>query len=88
MVITKEDFCHKIEKKWSEIQLSQKLCESQLEDMSFIDCVLLVCKENLIEPEMVNSLVNRSVREKIEVEAKKKNLLKSKNTTISLSSFF
>jgi len=87
MVITKEDFCHKIEKKWAELQSSHELCENQWDDISFIDCVLIVCQDNLVEPELIGSLVNRSIREKIEIEAKKKNLLKCKLTTSSLSSF-
>ena len=43
--------------------------------VSYLDAVMEYCTENKIEPETVASLISRPLKEKIEVDAMKLNLL-------------
>lgn len=43
--------------------------------VSYLDAVLEYCSENKIEPETVASLITKPLKEKIEVDAMKLNLL-------------
>lgn len=43
--------------------------------MSHMDAVLLYCEENFIEPDEVKSLINKPLRDKIEIDMREANLL-------------
>lgn len=51
------------------------------DDMSYIDATLHICEELKIDPEDIGSLVDASLRNKIEYEAKQTNLLPKNNTS-------
>ena len=46
--------------------------------LSYMDAVLLYCRENFIEPEDVAKLVNKSLRDKLEVNFQDENYLPKK----------
>lgn len=48
--------------------------------LDYIDAVLLYCDESGIDPEDIGKLINKSLQEKIRVEAMEKNFLKKENT--------
>ena len=56
MIVTKKDFCLYIE----ELNASNK--------QSMIDNVLDACEEYNIDPSMIEPLINRSIKEKLELE--------------------
>lgn len=56
MIISQKDFCLYVEEQFAN------------NDMSMIDTVLMACARYNIDPEMVEPLINRSVREKMEIE--------------------
>lgn len=70
MIITKKDFCLHVED------------EHIGNDMSIIDNVLAACDEFNIDPEMVEPLINRSIKEKMHQEYIKLNYIKAENTVI------
>lgn len=43
--------------------------------LSYMDAVLEYCKENYLEPEDVTSLINKSLKEKIEMDFRELNYL-------------
>lgn len=43
--------------------------------MSHMDAVLKYCEENFIEPDEIKSLVNKTLRDKIEINMREANLL-------------
>lgn len=43
--------------------------------MTHLDAVLLYCKENFVEPEDVASLINKSLKDKIEMDFRDANML-------------
>lgn len=43
--------------------------------MSYMDAVLEYCKENYLEPEDVSSLINKSLKDKIEMDFRDLNYL-------------
>ena len=43
--------------------------------MSHMDAVLEYCKENFLEPEDVASLINKSLKDKIEMDFREANML-------------
>lgn len=43
--------------------------------LSHMDAVLLYCKENYLEPEDVSSLINKSLKDKIEMDFRELNYL-------------
>lgn len=43
--------------------------------MSHMDAVLKYCEENYLEPDEVKSLINKTLRDKIEVDMREANLL-------------
>ena len=43
--------------------------------ISHMDAVLLYCEENFIEPDEIKSLVNKTLRDKIEIDMREVNLL-------------
>lgn len=43
--------------------------------ISHMDAVLLYCSENYIEPDEIKSLVNKPLRDKIEIDMREANLL-------------
>lgn len=45
-----------------------------------MDAVLLYCEENYIEPDEIKSLVNRTLRDKIEIDMREANLLPKQAT--------
>jgi hypothetical protein len=50
----------------------------QEKNISYIDAVLLYCKENFIEPQDVAKLVNKSLKDKLEMNFQDENLLPKK----------
>lgn len=53
---------------------------SSLKKISHMDAVLLYCEENYIEPDEIKSLVNRTLRDKIEIDMREANLLPKQAT--------
>ena len=46
--------------------------------ISYMDAVLYFCEKNDIDPSTVNSIISKSIRDKIEVEAQNLNYLPKK----------
>lgn len=65
MIISQKDFCLYVEEQFAN------------NDMSMIDTVLMACARYNIDPEMVEPLINRSVREKMEIEFIELNYLRA-----------
>ena len=66
-ILTKEKFCALVEQ------------YAHDKNQSYMDAVLEVCKENSIEPDDTNSLLNMSIKDKIEYEAMELNYLEKVN---------
>tara|TARA_B100000497_G_C7522727_1_gene317537 strand:+ start:348 stop:587 length:240 start_codon:yes stop_codon:yes gene_type:complete len=66
-ILTKEKFCVLVEQYVHE------------KNHSYMDAVLEVCKSNSIEPDETNSLLNMSIKDKIEYEARELNYLEKVN---------
>ena len=43
--------------------------------MSYMDAILEYCKENYIEPEDITSLINKSLKDKLEMDFREANYL-------------
>lgn len=43
--------------------------------MSHMDTVLRYCEENFIEPDEIKSLINKTLRDKIEIDMREANML-------------
>ena len=43
--------------------------------ISHLDAVLLYCEENFIEPDEIKSLINKSLKDKIELDFREANML-------------
>ena len=65
MIIDPEHFCQEVEELHA------------YEGMTIFEALMFVCEDNGVDYECVGPLVNRSIKEKIKVEAINKNLLKS-----------
>jgi KaiC/GvpD/RAD55 family RecA-like ATPase len=48
--------------------------------LSYMDAVLEYCKENYLEPEDVSSLINKSLKDKIEMDFRELNYLPKQAT--------
>ena len=48
--------------------------------ISYMDAILKFCDENEIDPSSVGSLINKSLKEKIQLEAEKLNLIEKSST--------
>lgn len=48
--------------------------------ITHMEAVLLYCEENYIEPDEIKSLVNRTLRDKIEIDMREANLLPKQAT--------
>ena len=48
--------------------------------ISYMDAILKFCEENDIDPSSVGSLINKSLKEKIQLEAEKLNLIEKSST--------
>ena len=48
--------------------------------ISYMDAILKFCEENEIDPSSVGSLINKSLKEKIQLEAEKLNLIEKSST--------
>jgi hypothetical protein len=70
MIITKKDFCLYVEEQFAS------------NDMSMIDNVLIACDKYSVDPELAESLINRSVKEKMRNEYVTLNYLKPESTVI------
>lgn len=70
MIINKKDFCIQIEEQYS------------TNNMSLIENVLTACDDFNVDPNMVDSLINRSIKEKIEQEFIQLNYLKADTNRI------
>jgi len=68
-ILDADRICHEIETKFADEA-----------DTSMIDSVLEVCESHHIDPEMVGPIINRSIKEKIFVEAQEKNYFPKENT--------
>tara|TARA_E500000318_G_scaffold73356_1_gene67989 strand:- start:703 stop:930 length:228 start_codon:yes stop_codon:yes gene_type:complete len=66
-LLTRENFCSLVEK------------SVQTHQHSYMDAVLLICEDNMIDPSQVSSLLNMSIKDKIEAEARDLNFLESIN---------
>jgi len=78
MIIDKQEFCEKIEHRYANCLVNEN---------SIIDIVVDVCSEYNIDPELAKPLLNRSLIEKIEHEAIKFNMIKTKRNTHELSEY-
>lgn len=72
MIITKKDFCHHVEKEYADNK-----------GVTMIDTILEACIQFNVDPEMVEPLVNRSLKDKMKVEFIELNYLKSENTIVA-----
>lgn len=70
MIVNKKDFCLYVE----------ELHAGNMQGI--IDNVLAACEEYNIDPEMVEPLINRSIKEKLEVEFAERNFLKASNFSV------
>lgn len=70
MIVTKKDFCLYVEEQFAN------------NSMSMVDTVLSACEEYNIDPEMVEPLINRSLKEKMEKDFINLNYLKAENTKV------
>jgi chorismate mutase len=70
MIVTQRDFCMFVEDRYAN------------NEMSMIDNVLYACEKFNVDPEMIEPLINRSVKEKIKREYVKLNYLKETNHVI------
>jgi hypothetical protein len=43
--------------------------------ISHMDAVLLYCEENYVEPDEIKSLINKTLKDKIEIDMREANLL-------------
>jgi hypothetical protein len=50
--------------------------------ISYMDAVVLYCEENNIDTGSINSLINKALKEKIQSEAEKKNLIQKSSTGV------
>ena len=48
--------------------------------ISYMDAILKFCEDNEIDPSSVGSLINKSLKEKIQLEAEKLNLVEKSST--------
>ena len=48
--------------------------------ISYMDAILKFCEENDMDPSSVGSLINKSLKEKIQLEAEKLNLIEKSST--------
>ena len=48
--------------------------------ISYMDAILKFCEDNDIDPSSVGSLINKSLKEKIQLEAEKLNLIEKSST--------
>ena len=48
--------------------------------ISYMDAILKFCDENEIDPSSVGSLINKSLKEKIQLEAERLNLIENSST--------
>ena len=48
--------------------------------ISYMDAILKFCEANDIDPSSVGSLINKSLKEKIQLEAEKLNLIEKSST--------
>ena len=48
--------------------------------ISYMDAILKFCEEKDIDPSSVGSLINKSLKEKIQLEAEKLNLIEKSST--------
>ena len=48
--------------------------------ISYMDAILKFCEENDIDPSSVGSLINKSLKEKLQLEAEKLNLIEKSST--------
>ena len=48
--------------------------------ITYMDAILWYCEQNQIEVESVGRLISKALKEKIQVEARKQNLIKMKAT--------
>lgn len=53
---------------------------SSTKRISHMDAVLQYCQENYIEPDEIKSLINKTLRDKIEVDMREANLLPKQAT--------
>ena len=72
MIITKKDFCMHVEEEYAEPENTTSL----------IDTVLSACIQFNVDPEMVEPLINRSLKEKMKIEFIGLNYLKAETTVI------
>ena len=52
--------------------------------MSYMDAILMYCKDNGIDPSGVSSLINKHLKEKIAFEAQELNMLKEKKSKLPI----
>ena len=48
--------------------------------MTHMDAVLKYCEENFVEPDEIKSLINKTLRDKIEIDMREANLLPKQAT--------
>ena len=53
-------------------------------DSSYMDAVLHICEERVIDPSDVNKLISPVIRDKIEAEAMSANLVKGKGNSLPI----
>lgn len=70
MIIDQETFCYEVERLHAH------------HGMTVFESIFLACEKYNIDYEFVNPLINRSIREKLQVEAVQKNLMRSESHSL------
>lgn len=71
----------------SKSEFNQKIETMANNDGSYINCLVELCEQQGIEVEDAVGMLSKSLKEKIQYEASKLNLLKDKHRTTDISSF-
>ena len=69
MILSKSEFCMYVEEEYL-----------NSEKKSMIDTILDICEKYNIDPEYINPLINKSIRDKLEVEYRALHMLKGDAT--------
>ena len=59
-------------------------CISEYPDMTYMDAILYICEERVIDPMDVGKLISPVIREKVEAEAMSANLVKGGGNTLPI----
>ena len=71
MIVTKDEFCYTAEETFASTE------------MNMIDSVLSTCEKFNVDPELVEPLINRSIKEKMKLDYIELNYMKYENNIIA-----